>query len=204
MIESIFIKSSSHDFFMTRKEEIKVDKIGIEGHIRCHKFRQVLILPKSSLKEFNLKAGQLKENLLINDEGLDIHSLLSGTVIQVGSAKIRLTFHCEPCVKIKGLVSTRKIAHKRGYLGQIVHEGIIKCGDSITVLPEKYEKIPYQLADRIKWYLDKMTEPIMVSELVSNIGLSKSYCRAVPNIIKNREDIDKSKILFASKSRAYR
>ncbi|MCS0351525.1 hypothetical protein ND920_07785 [Vibrio ordalii] len=202
MIDSVFIKNSSQDLLMTRKEQIKVTKDGINGHIKCHIFRQVLILPTSTLNEFNLKAGQLKENLLINDEGINIHSLPSGTVIQIGSAKIRLTFHCEPCGKIKSLVSTRKVAHKRGYLGQIVHEGIIKCGDNITILPEKYEGIPYQLADRIKWYLDKREKPVMVSELVSDIGLSKSYCRAVPNIIRNRDDIDKSKILFVGKSKA--
>ncbi|EKF9445177.1 hypothetical protein O1C42_003410, partial [Vibrio cholerae] len=82
-----------------------------------------------------------------------------------------------------------------------VHEGIIKCGDNITILQEKYDGIPYQLADRIKWYLDKREKPVMVSELVSDIGLSKSYCRAVPNIIRNRKDIDKSKILFVGKSK---
>ncbi|EGQ8057396.1 MOSC domain-containing protein [Vibrio alginolyticus] len=202
MIDSLFIKNSNQDSFMTRKEQISVNNDGIDGHIKCHTFRQVLILPSSTLKEFNLKAGQLKENIVINDEEINIHSLPSGTVLQVGSAKIRLTFHCEPCAKIKNLVSTRKVAHKRGYLGQIVHEGIIKCGDKLTILPEKYESIPYQLADRIKWYLDKREKPVMVSELVSDIGLSKSYCRAVPNIIRNRDDIDKSKILFAGKSKA--
>lgn len=201
MIESLFIKQSSQDLFMTQKEQIKVSQNGIDGHIQCHQFRQVLILPNSTLKEFNLQAGQLKENILINDENLDIHSLPSGTVIQVGSAKIRLTFHCEPCAKIKGFVSTRKVAHKRGYLGQIIHEGIIKCGDEIAILPERYESVPYQLADRVKWYLDKREEPIMVSDLVSDIGLSKSYCRAIPNIIRNRDDIDKSKIIYKGKTR---
>lgn len=201
MIESLFIKQSNQDLFMTPKEQIEVSQNGIYGHIECHKFRQVLILPNSTLKEFNLQAGQLKENILINDEGLDIHSLPSGTVIQIGSAKIRLTFHCEPCSKIKGFVSTRKVTHKRGYLGQIINEGVIKRGDEITILPERYEGVPYLLADRIKWYLDKREEPIMVSELVSDIGLSKSYCRAIPNIIRNRDDIDKNKIIYKGKAK---
>lgn len=195
MIEKLFIKQDINDKKMTEKSSLNLSENGIKGNIECHKFRQILILPRNTLEEFNIKAGQLKENILIN-ESFDIHSLESGTVIQLGEVKIRLTFHCEPCGKIKNIVSTRKILHKRGYLGQVINSGNIKIGDSITILKKEYESIPYKLGDRIKWYLDTLEKPIPVSELVVNIGLSKSYCRAVPNIIRNRSDIDKRKILY--------
>ncbi|QFI39130.1 MOSC domain-containing protein [Moritella marina ATCC 15381] len=195
MIEKLFIKSSSQETSMTVKEKLIISSKGIHGHNDCHKWRQVLILPRSVLEEFGLEPGQLKENILIDDD-FDIHALPSGSVIQAGSAKIRLTFHCEPCVKIKHLVSTRKITFKRGYLGQCLNEGVIECGDEIKIIDERHESIPYLLADRIKWYLDGIEGKIMVSDLVLNIGLSKSYCRAIPNIIRNRDDIDKSKIIY--------
>lgn len=200
MVEQLFIKPSEQDFFMTPTERLITSPDGIYDHVKCHNWRQILILPRSTLNEFGLHPGQLKENLIVN-ENFDIHSLLSGSVVKVGSAKIRLTFHCEPCSKIKNIVSTRKVTFKRGYLGQFLNEGVIEYGDKIEVLDEKCEYIPYSLADRIKWYLDRLEGQIMVSDLALEIGLSKSYCRAIPNIIRNRDDIDKSKIIYKNKVR---
>jgi len=197
MVKRLLLKSNEQ---MIEKDSLIITKNGITDNINCHKFRQVLIVPTSTLNEFNLEIGQLKENILI-DTPFDIHSLESGTVLQIGNVKIRLTFHCEPCVKIKNIVSVKKILYKRGYLGQCLNDGEIYIDDVIKILDEKYEYIPYKLADRIKWYLDKREQPILVSDLVINIGLSKSYCRAVPNIIKKRDDIDKNKILYIKNKR---
>lgn len=200
MIEQLLIKPSINDKVMINRNYLEVTKKGISGNIQCHEFRQILILPVETLYEFNLKAGQLKENVIVNTS-FDIHSLVSGTVIQLGTAKIRLTFHCEPCGKIKGIVSLNKILHKRGYLGQVINNGKIEVGNEVKVLGKEYESIPYKLADRIKWYLNSISNPIPVSELVINIGLSKSYCRAIPNIIRNRDDIDKRKILYKNSNK---
>ncbi len=174
---------------------------GIEGNRKCHSWRQVLILPVSTLQSFRIEKKQLRENIVI-DSPLEIHKLESGVVLGLGETEVRLTFHCEPCKKIKNIVSPRKIIHQRGYLGNVLKGGAIRIGDQVSVKQQRYEAIPYELADRVKWYINKSDEPVLVSKLVEDIGLSKSYCRAIPNIIRNRSDIDKRKILFLSGSKA--
>lgn len=195
MIKNIFIKPNSTDKTMTSVGSISVTTEGIVNHIPSRTYRQILILPIEVLSNFNLNPMDLKENLLV-DVPFDLHSLESGTVLQIGEVKIRLTFHCEPCGKIKNVVNIKKIEYNRGYLGVVLNKGEISIGDKVTVLEEKYESIPYKLSDRIKWYLDSIDKPIFVSELVLKIGLSKSYCRAIPALIKKRNDIDKRKILY--------
>ena len=195
MIKNLFIKSAASDGRMTSVRSLSATKDGIVGSLRMQEFRQILILPKSTTDEFGIEPGALKENVIV-DTPFDIHSLESGTVMILGSVKVRLTFQCEPCAQIKNIVNVRKIMFKRGYLGQILNSGSMSVGDDVAILKEKYEPIPYKHADRIKWYLEKCEEPVTASDLVLNIGLSKSYCRAVPNIIRNRHDIDKSKIIY--------
>lgn len=184
----------------TSHQSVNVSLEGIEGNRRTHSLCQVLLMPPSSLSEFGLREMDLKENIIL-DIGSDLYSLPSGTVLRLGSAELRLTFHCEPCQKIKHIINPKKIIHQRGYLAKIVKAGRINVGDSVTIMKKRYDSIPYEKADRIKWYLDQQDEPVLVSKLIEEIGLSKSYCRAVPNIIRNRTDIDKSKIIYANKRR---
>ena len=169
---------------------------GIEGHEYCHPLRQVLIVPTQSLTKFNLKLGDLRENIVA--DGFDLHKLESGTVIQIGSVRIRLTFHCEPCRKIANIANLKKIIHKRGVLGSFLNNGVIKVGDAVLVGNKSFDTIPYRIDDRIKWYLDKQDIPVPVSKLAFDIGLSNSYCRTIPNLVRNRDDIRKELILYKS------
>ena len=172
---------------------------GIEGNVYCLPLRQVLIVPTQSLTEFNLKRGDLRENIVV--DGFDLHKLESGTVIQIGSVRIRLTFHCEPCRKIADMVSIKKLTHKRGVLGSFLSNGVIKVGDAVVVGDKSFDTIPYRIDDRIKWYLDKQDKPVPVSKLAFDIGLSNSYCRAIPNLCRNRDDIREELILYKSSTR---
>ena len=172
---------------------------GIEGNVYCQPLRQVLIVPTQSLTEFDLKPGVLGENMVV--DGIDLHKLESGTVIQIGSVRIRLTFHCEPCRKIADKVDLKKITHKRGVLGNFLNTGIIKVGDAGVAGAKSFDAIPYRIDDRIKWYLDKQDKPVPVSKLAFDIGLSNSYCRAMPNLVRNRNDIRTDLILYKNKSR---
>lgn len=183
---------------MTMVSELNLSSNGICGGVTRHEFRHLLLLPFSTLKEFNILPGQLGENILLSDE-MNIHAYPSGTVLKVGEVLLRITFHCEPCKKIKHLVSANKILHKRGVLAQVINPGTILVGDTIDVMDKRFEPIPYALADRIKWYLNKIDNQIEVVNLVEKIGLSKSYCRAIPNIIRNRADIDSTKIVYKNR-----
>jgi MOSC domain-containing protein YiiM len=197
VVEQLFLKSLT-DSALFETDSYDVSKRGIEASRPQHPLKQLLLLPQGSLRAFSLRPGQLKEDMVLNTP-FDFHGLASGTVIRIGSAELRLTFHCEPCAKIKHLVNPKKIVHQRGYHSQIVRAGRIQLGDKVTVLSQDYEPIPYALADRIKWYLAHHPVPIYAKDLVEAIGLSSSYCRAVPNVIKHREDIDKQLILYKNK-----
>jgi hypothetical protein len=172
---------------------------GIEGNVYCQPLRQVLIIPTRSLTEFNLNPGDLRENIVV--DGLDLHKLESGTVIRIGGVRIRLTFHCEPCRAIVDKVNLKKITHKRGVLGSFLNNGFIKVGDAVVVADKRFDAIPYRIDDRIKWYLDKQDKPVPVSKLAFDIGLSNSYCRAIPNLVRNRDDIRSHLILYKNNVR---
>lgn len=198
IVRHLFVKDA-HGTPMRSVMAFGVGPNGIEGNVYCQPLRQVLIVPTQSLTEFDLKPGVLGENMVV--DGIDLHKLESGTVIQIGSVRIRLTFHCEPCRKIADKVDLKKITLKRGVLGNFLNTGIIKVGDAGVAGAKSFDAIPYRIDDRIKWYLDKQDKPVPVSKLAFDIGLSNSYCRAIPNLVRNRNDIRTDLILYKNKSR---
>ena len=193
IVKHLFVKDG-HASPMRPVIAFGVGPNGIEGNVHCQPLRQVLIIPTRSLTEFNLNPGDLRENIVV--DGLDLHKLESGSVIQIGGVRIRLTFHCEPCRAIADKVSLKKITHKRGVLGSFLNNGFIKVGDAIVVGDKRFDAIPYRIDDRTKWYLDKQDKPVPVSKLAFDIGLSNSYCRAIPNLVRNRDDIRTDLILY--------
>lgn len=181
-------------------ENLVLDTRGVEGGRLCHPWKQLLLISKSSLEQFDVTASDLNVDLVLDAE-TDIHDLPSGSVIQIGDVRLRLTFHCEPCAKIKHLGNIKKFTHHRGVHSQILTPGEIKLGDAMQLLTdEQYPRIPYRFSDRIKWYLEQHPEPIYAAELVDRIGFSASYCRAIPRAIKGREDIDPALILFKKRA----
>ncbi|WP_299495772.1 MOSC domain-containing protein [uncultured Shewanella sp.] len=200
MIKHLFLKTANDTPTVVMVNELSLSSNGILGGVTRHEFRHLLLLPLSTLTEFNIPPGQLGENILLSEEmERDIHTYPSGTVFKIGEVLLRITFHCEPCKKIKHLASANKILHKRGVLAQVINGGNIYVGDKIKIMETTFEPIPYALADRVKWYLNKIDNAIAVTTLVDEIGLSKSYCRAIPNIIRNRTDIDATKIVFKNR-----
>ncbi len=162
--------------------EMNVSPDGVADTLSCLPQRQVLLLPFSTLLEFGLRPGNLRENILI--EGHDLHSLESGTVISIGDADIRLTYHCEPCIKMKSFGSVKNLLHKRGYFGTFLNSGHIHTGDEVIIREKRFESIPYDIKDRIRWYLDQQTGPVSIPQLCYGVGLSRGYYRAIPGILR--------------------
>lgn len=195
MVTALFIKrvrfaplEAVHDF--------TVNQTGIVGSVPSLPLRQVLILPTITLRRFALQPGDLRENVLV--EWDELHALPSGTVLKIGEAKIRLTVHCEPCGRVQPFVSVRAVEHQRGYLGCFFNRGIIRIGDHITILEEKYPAVPYEIPKRIEWHLSTHDGPIASSDLLAAIGLSVSYARALPGYLKKVPQHLASRVLFRS------
>jgi len=196
---NLFVKHPGAGGDRTPVDCIQCDLDGICGSTKAPPMRHILITQKSILDEFDLFPGDLKENIVVDFNGL--HQLKSGIIIKIGSAKLRLTFHCEPCKVIANKVNLGKIAHKRGVLFSVIQKGFIAVGDNVVITDEYLEEIPYEIGDRIEWYLSKNSDPIHASNLLWEIGLSNSYARALPRLIAKLPEQYQKKVLYKSHQR---
>jgi MOSC domain-containing protein YiiM len=155
---------------------------GIRGNVACAPFRHVLIAAQSVMTECGLLPGDLRENIVVDFDAL--YELPSGTVLRIGQALIRLTFHCEPCRKILSLIPFERIVHKRGVLGSFLNAGTISVGDRFSVTEQKLEEIPYEVSDRIRWFLKTRDRSAAALDLVHSIGLPVSAAKAVPGLLR--------------------
>jgi MOSC domain-containing protein YiiM len=180
-VTNLYIKRK-HGAALEEVTTFAFDKDGIGGGVACAPFRQVLIASRPILADCGLKPGDLRENVLLEDDGL--YDLPSGTVIRLGQALIRLTFHCEPCKKILKLIAFDRIVHRRGVFGCFLNAGTISLGDRLVVTEQKFEPIPYAVKERIQWFLSKGNGAAAAGQLIEAIGLPSSYARAMPRLLE--------------------
>lgn len=180
-VTNLFVKRT-HGRAVEPVGAIAYDERGIQNNVACAPFRQVLIASQSVTAECGLRPGDLRENVVVAFDSL--YELPSGTVVQIGRALIRLTFHCEPCKKILKLVEFDRILHKRGVFGTFLNQGMISVGDRFSVTEQKFEEIPYAVSDRIRWFLKKGNGAAAALDLVHTIGLPASYAGAMPRLLK--------------------
>jgi len=180
-VTSLFVKRA-HGAPMEPVTTLAFGPQGLAG-LRCSPLRQVLVTSRGVTEQCGLAPGDLRENIAVDRD--DLYDLPSGTVLRIGAALIRLTFHCEPCKKILHLVSFDEIVHRRGYLGSFLNSGTIALGDAVTVTEQKLEAIPYAVKDRIRWFLGKQNAVLGAMDIVHGLGLPSSYARAMPRLVAN-------------------
>jgi MOSC domain-containing protein YiiM len=180
-VTNLYIKRK-HRAALEEVTTFAFDKDGIGAGVACAPFRQVLIASRPILDDCGLKPGDLRENVLLEDDGL--YDLPSGTVVRLGQALIRLTFHCEPCKHILKLIAFDRIVHRRGVFGCFLNEGTLAVGDRLVVTEQKFEPIPYAVSERIRWFLSKGQAPAAAGQLIEAIGLPSSYARAMPRLLE--------------------
>jgi MOSC domain-containing protein YiiM len=180
-VTSLYVKRG-HGERLISVRELGFSPQGIAAGVRCSPLRQVLITSRAVTEDCGLSCGDLRENIEIDVDHL--YDLPSGTVIRIGEALIRLTFHCEPCKKILHLIELDRILDRRGYLGCFLNSGTIAVGDAFTVTEQKFESIPYAVKDRIKWFFGKQNAALAAVDLVHGLGLPSSTARAIPRIFE--------------------
>jgi MOSC domain-containing protein YiiM len=120
----------------SRKTLNLVANKGIEGDASYGRLkRQILLVSKDVLSEFNLQPGVLRENIVI--EGVNIDLLQPGTQLQLGSSNIKVVGPCTPCSRVDEIRSGLKalLQGKRGVLAQAMTDGEITIGDEVSILP---------------------------------------------------------------------
>lgn len=180
-VRKLFIKYE-HGAPLMNAGSIDFGAEGITQNVACAPFRQVLLASESVTADCGLRDGDLRENVVVNFEGL--YDLPSGTVVRIGQALIRLTFHCEPCKEILKLVDLKTILHRRGVFGTFLNAGRISVGDDFAVTAQTFEPIPYEIGERMRWFFTQHGGSGALADLSHAIGLPASYHRGIPSLVR--------------------
>ena len=120
------------------QEANAISGMGLEGDRSCEKgnMRQVLLVDKETLDEFELEPGQIKEN--ITTTGVDMSQTQPGQVFFIGDTiTMEIVGECEPCGKMNALQPglLDRINHRRGMLALVINGGSFNVGASIRLAP---------------------------------------------------------------------
>jgi MOSC domain-containing protein YiiM len=181
LVTNLFVKRA-HGEKLEPVANFDFNERGIVNGVPCSPLRQVLITSQPVIIKCGLNAGDLRENIVVDAN--ELYELPSGTVVAIGAARIRLTFHCEPCKAFRKVIEPSRIVHKRGALGCFLNSGTISIGDGFSITEEKYEATPYKVADRMRWLLGNDEISMAGADLVHALGLPSSYARAMPRILQ--------------------
>jgi MOSC domain-containing protein YiiM len=102
------------------------------------KSRQVLFVSKPILDQLGYQPGTLREQVTVDDASLQ--NLEPGSRVQVGQVIVEITQDCEPCGKMARNLGEdpkefmQKTEFKRGMLGKVVTDGVIRVGDAFRRL----------------------------------------------------------------------
>jgi MOSC domain-containing protein YiiM len=96
--------------------------------------RQILLIERELLDEFNLPVGDVRENITV--QGIQLAGMAAGTRVRVGQALLEATLDCAPCQFIEDKRPGLRAAMegKRGTLFKVIAGGEINVGDEITVV----------------------------------------------------------------------
>ncbi|QNA91050.1 hypothetical protein G4G28_11470 [Massilia sp. Dwa41.01b] len=159
---------------------------GLEGdvHADVHSPRQLLLADAAVYADYALPPHALRENLLV-----DIASLASGTVLQVGAdVRLRLMFQCEACGQLDlmqpGLA--RRIGARRGVLARVLSGGLLRRGDAVQDLGILQPTWPDDWRERVRRVLGAVPPDAVVgyAQLARLAGIQSSYCRAFPRLLE--------------------
>ena len=148
--------------------------------------RQLLLVSSASYAALALAPLALRENLLLDDQ---FDHLPSGTVLQIGAeAQLRLMFACEACgrLDLHGERLAARIGARRGILARVVAGGVIRPGDPVRALGQRFPSWSDDWRLRVVQVLDAVPPGAVVdyAQLARLAGIQSSYCRAFPRLVR--------------------
>lgn len=170
------------------KELSIIRGFGIEDDVNASSIspRQILITRKEDLDDLLIPYGGLRENMIV--EGITEKDFLPGSRIIINEGiEIRLTFYCEPCKRIAGVVpGMNAMRFRRGILGVIIKGGIAKSNDTISCLPKQFEPLPEKPYERFLHFMKLVPRSKIVTYKMVSCGMGggDSYIRAIPIYIE--------------------
>ena len=96
--------------------------------------RQILIIERELLDEFQLPLGDVRENITV--QGIQLAGMAAGTRVRVGGVLLEATLDCAPCQFIEDKRPGLRAAMegKRGTLFKVIEGGNIHVGDAIQIV----------------------------------------------------------------------
>lgn len=132
MVRALFVKPEKGAKSVSR-DFVRVTPSGFDGdhHTGAAKRRQILLVSKSLLEEFDLEPGDMYENAVL--DGIDVMSLKEGQQLRLGDALVAVTIRCEPCVQMDRLRPGLKqqLKDRRGMFVKVLEPGIVRIGDPV-------------------------------------------------------------------------
>jgi MOSC domain-containing protein YiiM len=141
-VASLQIVSGNHATAEFRDSVVAVEGKGIQGDWHFHRGnRAVLLMDKGDLRDLELRAGDLREQITLDLEGLMF--LPPGTRLRIGDVTLELTKVCAPCTHIGEHVGVEDVEEfqerlqgRRGMLARVTSvegRGRIRVGDRVEV-----------------------------------------------------------------------
>lgn len=112
-----------------------ITSYGLQGDANAGRSkRQVLIIERELLDEFQLPVGDVRENITVQE--IRLAGMAAGTRVRVGQALLEATLDCAPCQFIEDKRPGLRAAMegKRGTLFKVIEGGEINVGDEIAVV----------------------------------------------------------------------
>jgi alkylated DNA nucleotide flippase Atl1 len=165
--------------------------IGIAGDTHAHKLspRQVLVTATEQLQALAVAPGALSENIVLDN--LALADFRPGSAIVSGDVEIRLTMYCEPCKQIAPIVGNlAAVIAKRGILGVVVQGGVLRAGDTVTLIPGRYPPLPESVPQKFSDFVATIPRGRVVRyrDITLAIGVDDSFMRALPGYIRRHLD----------------
>jgi MOSC domain-containing protein YiiM len=119
-------------------EALAVATRGFEGDRHSRRTpggsRQILLADVQNLRDLDVPAGALKENVVV--EGIALETLPAGQRLKVGGAVVELSGPCVPCHKVEALRPglLRESWGRRGQLARVLEGGPVRVGDRVELL----------------------------------------------------------------------
>ena len=136
-IVSLRLNVGSREAMVEVDEMVLVAGKGIEGDRHFQKdgkslSRQILLMDRETLGEFDLSDGQIRENITVR--GVELSALVEGSKLSIGEGVVlKITGDCEPWSRMDEIRQGLKdeLEGQRGMLAYAESGGNIRVGDAI-------------------------------------------------------------------------
>jgi MOSC domain-containing protein YiiM len=141
-VASLQVVPGNHATAEFRDAVVAVEGKGLEGDWHFHRGdRAVLLMDQGDLRDLELRAGDLREQITLDLDGLMY--LPPGTTLRMGDVTLQLTKVCAPCTHIGEHVGVEDVEEfrdrlqgRRGMLARVASvegRGRIRVGDRVEV-----------------------------------------------------------------------